>query len=514
MKKYKIIFILSIIACIFFNIAINYINIKELPSNDWSRSIEIKSYEINDHTSATYKKILDKFLFFNDTPYYLFFENKKLHLTKVSNNFNDIQNLFTIDSFIDINSIDMYIHSDIDIDIYTLDKNKKLSLYNFDGKIATLIGTYENINYVKFFNGSLYYLKDDTIFINDEAILNDVYSKFDIDSYGNNTIISYLSKDINSYKFNMHYKSENSSYIEEISSIPKTPNISISNIYVNTFDSRIDLFLQLSNSNNTETTIRRFSKENYFPGNIKEVSDIKINCFNKDIISRQNNIIYSAIDENYSGYPNVYIESYNDLNKKRLTISKKIKFNIDYFELDNYKYLKWDEIHKDNIVTYVSSDNPEIIRNSLKLNMHKLIDIIMNSLSSYLPLFYLILIPFTGFFIPVVIFVMIMSLINLSKLENDISKTVILLTIVHNISKLIFFIRNVIVNEGFINSLPSLLQSTYFVIIVFVILIILGLLFLRQMLKEEKNYHFFKYYIYYLIFDLLTFSMIFYTNFA
>lgn len=512
MKKYKLIFIFTILLCLFFNLSINYSKHKELPSEGWSRNFEINKYMVNDHNSTSYEKRYDSIKIHNDIPYYLYVENQEIFLKKFDKDFNLIDEVisFTVDNNT-THYLDLNIVSENNIYIYILDNKKNLSTYHFDGNKITKNDINIDVSSFKISKNNLYYVQSGDLYKNNELFRKDISTKFDVLEELENTFILFIDKSSTNNDINVYSKESNS--VENIYSLPKTPNISIKHIYINGYEEKITAFIQLSNTNNSETTIKAFSFDKYFPGNIEKIMDEKIYCYNNSLNISNGDILVSDVDNNFGGYPNLFIGNILDKSNKRLSISKKIKFNIDYFNIGELNYVKWDEFDNDSVVSNIASNNKNIIEKSLKIDSSKLIDIVLNSLSSYLPLFYLILIPFTAFFIPVIIFVMIMSMFNLGKLENNVGKTLTFILVVHNLSKLVFFVRNVILNKDFILSLPVFLQSYLFVIGIFIILLLLGIIFIRTLRREEENFHFFKYYIYYMIFDILSFSMILYSNF-
>lgn len=512
MKKYKLIFIFTILLCLFFNVAINFSKHKELPSEGWSRNVAIKKFKVENHNSTTYEKKYDSIRVHKDIPYYLYIEENKIFLNSFDKDFNPVSEIisFAIDDS-ELNQIDFNILSENNIYIYLLDKKKNLASYHFNGEEIIQNDIIIDVSSFKINNNNLYYVKSNDLYKNNELFKERISGKFDILEDLKNTYVLFVDKSSNSNEINLY--SKESDLVYKIYSLPKTPNISIKNIYINVYKEKISTFIQLSNSNNSETTIKSFIFDKYFPGNIEKIMDKKIYCYNNSLQPYNNKIIVSDIDNSFGAYPNLYIGNITDESNKRLSISKKIKFNVKYFSIGDFNYIKWDEFDNDSIVSNIASNNKFIIDKSLKIDSRKFIDIILTSLSSYLPLFYLILIPFTAFFIPVIIFVMIMSMFNLGKLENNVGKTLLSILLVHNLAKLAFFIRNVILNKDFILSLPVFLQNYLFVGGVFIILLILGIVFIRCLRKEEENFHFFKYYIYYMILDILSFSMILYSNF-
>lgn len=232
-----------------------------------------------------------------------------------------------------------------------------------------------------------------------------------------------------------------------------------------------------------------------FEDSLKLVSDSKL------ILSMKHYDVERFVISSYEHNFNLHIYDFNTNETKMLTKTRFAPRNYVYLE-DEFNYLVWTELYSGKQKVYVSSNNPEYIEKSLEFSSKVFFDIIIIMMGIYLTIPIYTLLTVISVLVVVMMFVIPGYLIFLSKFEKNPKKVFLLIVVVHTFAKALIHMK--------ITTLGSLpIEISNIVIPIFIFTTIIGLYSSNVFNKKHVFDHPIIEYIPFFLIDLLLHTLIF-----
>jgi len=509
LKSYKFILPITLIIIFMSLFSILYFEKTKLPNENWSNSIALNSYSLNDNYDNFNNKDIEFILINND--YYLFYFSKNFIFINIyDENMNLIANKKIDKQFEYINNLEVSLSED---NIKLLfEENKILNelLIDKNGNIINDKNLYSNVENISIIENDILYYKDNYIFLNDKKIKKiDHLIKSSFFKFNNSYYISYIN--FNNYKYELHYIEIFNNEIKNDEFIKTFTFDSVTNIFSfdsnrikNNFDniivvynSKFGVFSNYYLSLDENLNIKEY--KNYFSSgyNLKYLNDGEYFIQNEDT-----NIGKIDISTKNKTFPNIV--KFSDDNKISLTKTKKFPNKIKYYTFNDNEYLLFSEKNCDSkLSTFISSTNKNLIKISKKLTFNDYKNLFFTTFTTFLPLFLYGLIYSVLFLIPIFVIVLPLSLFRITWAEQNQNKLLILSISLYLLSKLKYILFNVTLTD-----LPIIFTNPF--LRVFSILILSSIsIYSMCDISKNKNLHFFKKFVIFFIIDIVLFTLFF-----
>ncbi len=509
LKSYKFILPLTLIIIFTSLLSILYFEKTKLPNKNWSNSIKLNSYYLNDNYDDFNNKDIE-FILINDDYYLFYFSKNFIFLDIYDENMNLITHKKINKKFKYINNLKVSL-SENNIKLL-FEENKILNklLINKNGNIINDKILYSNIENISIIENDILYYKDNYIFLNDKKIKNvDHLIKSSFFKLNNIYYISYIN--FNNYKYELHFIELFNNEIKNDKFIKSYTFDSVTNIF--SFDSNkikndFDNIIVVYNSKfgvfsnyylSLDENLNIKESKNYFSSgyNLKYLNDGE--CF---IQNEDTNIGKIDISTKNKKFPNVV--KFSDDNKIPLTKTKKFPNKIKYYIFNNDEYLLFSEKSGDSqLSTFISSTNKNLIRISQKLTFNDYKNLFFTTFTTFLPLFLYALIYSILFLIPIFVIVLPIALFKITWAEQNQNKLLILSISLYLLSKFKYVFFNVT-----LSNLPIIFTNPFLRLFSIIILSLISIYSMHD-ISKNKNLHFFKKFITFFIIDIILFTLFF-----
>ncbi len=222
------------------------------------------------------------------------------------------------------------------------------------------------------------------------------------------------------------------------------------------------------------------------------------------ILSGKSDVGRVDVSKKDEQFPNILLLTIEDQRIQTKPLSKTIETsgNPRYLTDGTYDYLFFTDSTTQRKTLKMASDNPTIIEKSIHLDGTTLMNIAMNTLTTFLPLFYVGLVPGIFMILPVIFIILPVAMFKMNWVEDNPKKLLILSITIYLITKFYYLI-----SQGTLEGFPLLMGTIGGRLIVHTLMTLFSLLALK--LYYEKDHHFIKSFVFFYIFDILLFTLIF-----
>lgn len=525
LKNWKFIFLFTIIVLYLVYFGVVCKTELELPSKEWSRDIslsQLKSKNINDLMSNN--NIFSIPTSSNSSFITFWYQDNKINYSLIDKKgtviSTDVLN-------IDIGSVKKIrglLKDDI-ISLYSLE-DKRLNKYDFNYKTKQVISNKTIAHPVKDFivqEDLLFYSDDNSFNLMDNSNHTETIDNIDIDRFetikdesaslyhialyektttGQN-FLNYLTYDLNTKKINKH----------KLTSIANSVKLSVERVDIGIINDKINILASVIDNRAGSNTLYNFK----FKSN--NVSDFSRDIIKIDAVNPSPRILKANKDDlTFIASINVlkgkdtetvniakYTINENNLIKKEklLTKTNAVSLNPYYFNLDNSDYLVWTDIHGKSKEILLSSNNNDIIMSSKKIKASEILDIFMATITSLVPSIFISLISVMNIFVPIILFIFLMSVVKLSWIENYSKNVFIVILILHSVLKILYTNKLILNNVSVHTFLPVFLKNPLSLYLLLTIFTLIALYCLKIFLGGSKyRKHLVKTYCFFAFVDL------------
>lgn len=515
LKNWKFVFFVSLIFIYLSLFSVLYSTKTELPSENWSKEIKITSYETQDFEISNNDIDLIKY---NDRFLLAYYSDQQIIIEEFDNDFNPL-NKYQLNKTIDnLVTLKLFENSNNFFVRYTTDDNNLFEITtDVEGIIKNEKKLVENFKMISYDKDNYIYSKDSRLYMNDYSmpiIEQEKIQQLDHQVINGDLIIGYTYFDSQKYKYSV-----NSMIVEN-------------NNLIN--QNNIDSFVLANNAIPIDFDIG-FNENNYFLMTVFKnqkagVNDIRGYRLNQSLELEDNFSLDSSVyntnvkivnnsDFDYiinnkislgridiSTKNNVFenLSKYNGKNKiKDLTQNQSYDNKSQYYKIDGLEYLLFGKRSDGINELYISSNANHLIKKSQELNFDDIKSLLFTTITTFLPLFYLGLIPGIGFLLPVIIILVPVSLIKINWAEHNPKKIMLLSFIIYLSSKIYFVINNL----SFTN-LPFYYSNLFIRLVITLIFTLIALYCLYDYTKGKK-FHFIKQMAFFYVIDVIMFILLF-----
>ena len=528
-------FFLTASLCIFTFLSLFFVlkkNYTSLPSENWSRPVILKEFDINyDFNKTKSDNVFCEI--YNNKFYILISEDDGLNFLVYDMKGNEI-NSKIIDKNIYFDTLKGNISNGIiEIFSYSINKNK-ICNYSINSK------TFEIENKKEFnFDSDKYkvFIENDHFLCIDEnnnfnLFYNDENYSFSLDSSivpykvgslikNNQLKISILSNNLSGkFIFISNYNILTGEFDnKEIEKIKYFTSSRFINTDIINNNDKYFTYYEIYNDKYRTTYAKFFELDNN--DQILISSDTSIEKYDPQIkIGKNNeNFNYIILENTHLGYldiskkdeifPNIIFHKFNSNDSLTLTNTEYITTRPVFIEGEEFNYLISIEKRENKNFLLLSSNDPYIIDKSIKISKNETKDIIFNTLTTFVPFIYFSLPIIIKILIPIILIMIPIGLIKLNWIENNQKNFLIALIIVHFLSKTYVFFEDIIFNINFHN-MTFIFSNNLIITLNYIITSLISLYFLKLMNEKKNDSHLFSRYFKFAIFDIIFFTFIFY----
>jgi len=214
-------------------------------------------------------------------------------------------------------------------------------------------------------------------------------------------------------------------------------------------------------------------------------------------------------------FTNLVASEVNEMSFKALTNSIHPSIKPIFFELKTEpsskknQYIVFSEISKGQSTLYLSSNHPDLIEKSLNIKSKEIMNLLLTTLTTFLPLSYLGLILEVYILMPILILVLIASMFYINWAERNGNKLLKVSILLHIIAKLIFVNSKIIGQTEKFDNFPFFIDTPAEVFGWGIVLTAIALYCFMDFSKRNKGTHYMKSYIFFNIIDLIFFVMLY-----
>lgn len=538
--NWKSILFLSIFIGLMLLSSVIYIDFKTLPSENWSKYITLYTSDVTDQTQNYYDDIIavsddnNKLLVtFSDHEMLYFKRLGQDGQIQESFSYKLDENVKTISTLVDTDHLNVLIASEHSIDLY----NFSLS----DFKLISKDNVTSQYDRVKIFeNKAVYYDQNQLFYFDGQKTTflskNDKLEQFDFKVDQNSLYINVLEYDFGSYYFSIyHYDLQNdkikyNSKIKKINTISGTISLD-ANLLVK--DNQLYNCLILKNN--------KYGQNFEFNLILDKTSMAVLNTFNESNLSydpntqyiEYNDQVYIAyndksfigkmeIGSQYKTFTNVFLKPIdsNDMIEGRpnkiLTKSQNYAPNLKFISIGDYNYLLTTEIDHGQNKIYLSSDAPEIIKQSQKITFTDYRNIFFGALT-YIPASimtsWMVII---GLLFPVVFVIIPIAIVKMNWVERNPIKMLYAALISYIIVKIYYVFTNLNIlafTSATLGAPPVHLSSIFLTALTFIFTTGISLVCIFLYLKKKPDTHFIASFFIFFIFEMVQY-LIYITTYA
>lgn len=238
---------------------------------------------------------------------------------------------------------------------------------------------------------------------------------------------------------------------------------------------------------------------------------------NKVMIAFSFDTSIGRVDLQTSGgqFTNLVTSEVNEMSFNALTNTILPSIKPIFFELmiepsaKKNQYLVFSEIAKGQSTLYLSSNHPDLIEKSLNITSKEIINLLMTTLTTFLPLSYVGLILEVYILMPVLILILIASMFYINWAERNGDKLLKASILLHMIAKLIFLNSKIIGQTDKFENFPFFIDTPVEVFGWGIFFTAIALYCFMDFSKRNKGTHYMKSYIFFNVLDLIFFVMLY-----
>ncbi|SHK00425.1 hypothetical protein [Paramaledivibacter caminithermalis] len=529
-KNWKLVFLFTLLILFLLYFGVVCKAELELPSNEWSRALSISKFKVEKIHDLMSNNIFPIPIPYNNSFITLWYEDNtiKYSITDI-NGTVALKNKLSL-SVKPVKKIRGLLNDDI-ISLYILE-DKKLKKYDFNFKTKQIISSRTIAHTIKDFivhEDLLIYsdynslnLMDKTNYvkrINDmdvdrfEAIKDTNAPLYHIALYektktGEN-FLNYITYDLNSKNLSKY----------KLTSIASSVKQSLERVDIGIVNDEINILASVIDNRFGNSSLYNFKfKKNNISSLSKNILNIKAsNPFPKILKSKKDELTFLASVNITKGKDTETVniikytinQNNNIKSKKLLTKTNSISLNPYYFNLHDNDYLVWTDINGKNKNIFLSSNNNNIIAATKKIKISEIFDIFMSTTTSLIPSIFMSLISIMNIFVPIILFIFLVSVIKIQLIESYSTNMFIIIFILHSILKIIYSNKLFLNNHDLHIFLPIFLKNPLFLYSLLILLTLISLYCLKIFL-ENSNYkrHLVKTYCFFAFIDLSIYTFL------
>ena len=214
-------------------------------------------------------------------------------------------------------------------------------------------------------------------------------------------------------------------------------------------------------------------------------------------------------------FTNLVTSSVDNMAFKALTNTIHPSIKPIFFELtdevstDLYQYFVFSEISKGQSSMYLSSNHPKLIEKSLKIKSQEITNLLLTTLTTFLPLSYVGLILEVYILVPILILILIASMFYINWAERNGDKLLKISILIHVFAKFIFVNSKIIGQAEKFENFPFFIDTTFEVYGWGLLLTTIALYCFWDYTKKHRGTHYMRQYIFFNIIDLIFFVMLY-----
>ncbi|SKC88848.1 hypothetical protein [Maledivibacter halophilus] len=530
-KNWKFVFILTLLLLYIVYFTVVYKTELELPSEKWSRDLLLTEFKAESISEAMANSNISSIPISDENVFITFWYNNNNINYSIINSQGIIvlkDNLnFSIESLKKIRGI----YRDNIIFLYSLE-NRNLKIYEFDFKANKVLSKKNIADDVKDFivrEDILIYSNNNSLNFVDtsghkETVKNINVEKFEIIKDKENPLyhialyeklnskdnyLTYLTYNLNNRKINVH----------KLTSIANSVKISLDRVDIGIIDDKINILASLNDNRFGTNVLHNFTfKKNDVSNFSKNTMSLNGSKPYPQILKEERkkltfiasvNLIKGKDTETVNLIKYTIDKKNNITGEKLLTKTNSLSVNPYYFNLSNNDYLVWTDINGRNKSILISSNSNDIIKASKKLRSSEILDLFMATFTSLIPSIFISLISVMNIFMPTILFIFIVSVINLRWVEFYYNRVFIIIFILHSILKIFYTNRILIDNHEVYKFLPIFLKNPISLYFLIGIATLIALYCLKLFLKNSKNRkHLVKTYSFFAFIDIFIYTFL------
>jgi hypothetical protein len=494
-----------------FRFSVLYLDQRKLPSENWSKEIKLESYAINNRYD-NFETDDNALLKIGNHFYLIYFSENSYYLNEYSKNLELIESFTIGKNYPIVDHLNAMVIGDEIHMHFTSDGNLLSLVINSEGEILSERIIDEEVIEVRYDHNNLAYLKDEGIYLNGKIIysknniedfvfkknngyLTFVYSHFNLSTYTHDLKVFEYEDEVKNHKTIHRLALDNVTEIYTIDfSITDTNNhlvVITENIKLNMFTNN---FFKLDNEYsilNKEVQYSNGYNFNYLNNTSDYIQNASTSIGRIDISTRDNK------------YPNLALFKENG-EVRPLTKTKLFPNKVDFYTFDEDNYIIFTQTDNHNKISlYLASTNQKFIEKSQHLTFDQIKSILLNTLTTFLPLFLFGQIYTLLFLIPIFVIILPFSLIKITWAEQNQKKLLMASIALYLLAKAkyVFFDIN-------IHGLPIIFSQPFMRLMIAFILSAVSIYSMHDISKNTDN-HFFRNFIIFFIIDMITFTLFF-----
>ncbi|WP_432406090.1 hypothetical protein [Wukongibacter sp. M2B1] len=535
MKNWKFIFLFTLLLLYFTYFIVIYYNELELPSDNWSRNLLLAEFRVDSISKVMSNNNIFSLPIDNRNAFLTFwFENNNINYLEITD-----MGIVNSNGTLDLNTesvrkISGILKDDI-VDLYILE-NKELRKYELNAITKEIISHKTIAKQVKDFiveNHLLIYSDDNSFNLIDSSgnlasienikaekyeIIKDLSNKlYHIVLYEKTNIgdkfLNYITYDIKNNNLSRY----------KLTSLGSSTKLSLNRVDIGIINDTINILTSVTDNRFSVNTIHLFKFSTNEPSNflkntlnigtltssLRPNPQILKNTRNNLTFIASGNIIKGKDTETINLIKYTLDDKNNLIDQKLLTKTNSTSLNPYYFTLNNHNYLVSTDINGKGKQILLSSDKNDIINASKKLTGREIIDLFMATFTSLIPTTFISLISVMNIFVPIILFIFIVSVVNLSLIENYSRNMFIIILLLHSALKVSFSTRYLLNNREVYNFLPSFLKNPVSLYLLLAIGTLIALYCLKSFLENSKHRkHLVKSYSFFAFIDLTIFTFL------
>ncbi|WP_432662108.1 hypothetical protein R9X47_16210 [Wukongibacter baidiensis] len=535
MKNWKFIFLFTLLLLYLTYFGVVYENELELPSENWSRNLSLTEFKVDSISNTMSNNnifslpLIDKNAFLT-----LWFENNTINYLET----NDI-GVVTLKGTLDLNTksvrkIRGILKGDI-IALYILE-NKELKEYELNANTKEIISNKIIATQIKDFiveNDLFMYSDDNSFNLIDssgkiETIENIKAERYEVTKDLNNELYHIVlyektnigDKFLNYLTYNL--KSNNLTR-HKLTSLGNSTKMSLNRVDIGLINDTINILASVTDNRFAVNTLHHFKFSPDDPSSFSK-NTLNIDSLTNSLIpspqilkNEKNSLTFIASGNIIKGKDTETInlikytldDKGNLVDQKLLTKTNSTSLNPYYFTLNGHNYLVSTDINGKDKQILLSSDNGDVINASKKLTGREMTDLFMATFTSLVPTAFISLISVMNIFVPIILFIFIVSVVNLRLIENYSTKMFIIILVLHSALKASFSTRYILSNSEVYNFLPSFLKNPLSLYFLLALGTLIALYCLKMFLESSKHRrHLIKSYSFFAFIDLAIFTFL------
>lgn len=530
-KNWKFVFIITLLLLYLVYFAVVYKTELELPSKMWSRDLLLTEFKATSIREVMSNNNIFSIPISSESSFLTFwYKNNEINYSII-----DSEGTILLKDKLNINIESLKkirgVPKDDIITLYSLE-NKKLKLYEFNFKSNKILSEktiendvkdfivkkdiliYSNSNSLKFADSSSHIESIENIDVEKfEIIKDDKSSLYHIALYeksnSKDNCLYYLTYDLKSKKINTY----------KISSIANSIKLTLDRVDIGIINNNINILASINDNRFGTNTLHHFK---FKKNNISNLSKNKTNLNGVKpypiIIKDENeqltfiasvNLIKGKDTETVNLMKYTIDKNSNILRKKILTKTNSSSLNPYYFSLNNSDYLVWTDITGKNKRILFSSNSDDIITASKKLRSSEILDLFMATLTSLIPSTFISLISVMNIFVPTILFIFLISVINLRWVECYSSRIFIIIFFIHSVLKILYTNKILYDNYEVYKFLPIFLKNPVILYLLLGFTTLISLYCLKIFLENSKSRrHLVKTYSFFAFIDLCIYTFL------